>query len=166
MSYLVHHGIKGQKWGVRRFQNPDGTLTPAGRARLTKEYRKAYKRLNDDMNNKSTNLYVDSYNRMAERMNNGLTDKYNSDFDNAHKDRISKKNYRYDDDDEYTGGYEKLTEKVFNEEAAKVWAEFIKNHAEYQHARSLVESYGEDALDDLSRKDYHDIEDMLRRGGL
>lgn len=28
---LYHHGIKGQRWGVRRFQNPDGTLTEAGR---------------------------------------------------------------------------------------------------------------------------------------
>jgi len=30
---LQHHGIKGQRWGVRRFQNPDGTLTSAGRER-------------------------------------------------------------------------------------------------------------------------------------
>lgn len=30
---LYHHGIKGQKWGLRRYQNPDGTLTPAGKAR-------------------------------------------------------------------------------------------------------------------------------------
>ena len=30
---IYHHGIKGQKWGIRRFQNPDGSLTPEGRRR-------------------------------------------------------------------------------------------------------------------------------------
>lgn len=30
---LSHHGIKGQKWGIRRFQNPDGSLTEAGKIR-------------------------------------------------------------------------------------------------------------------------------------
>lgn len=30
---LYHHGILGQKWGVRRYQNEDGSLTPAGKKR-------------------------------------------------------------------------------------------------------------------------------------
>ena len=34
MEYIIcHHGIKGQKWGVRRFQNKDGSLTAKGRQR-------------------------------------------------------------------------------------------------------------------------------------
>lgn len=32
-DYLAHHGIKGQKWGVRRFQNEDGSYTAAGKSR-------------------------------------------------------------------------------------------------------------------------------------
>ena len=45
---LYHHGIKGQKWGIRRFQNPDGSLTPAGIKRRAqqevREKRDAYRK--------------------------------------------------------------------------------------------------------------------------
>lgn len=40
-AYLCHHGIKGQKWGVRRFQNKDGSLTSSGKKRYLSEEQKA-----------------------------------------------------------------------------------------------------------------------------
>lgn len=50
-SYLAHYGIRGQKWGMRRYQNSDGSLTSEGRERygssgnkLTRENKKEIRR--------------------------------------------------------------------------------------------------------------------------
>lgn len=53
-NYLCHYGIKGMKWGMRRYQNPDGSLTPAGKARYgggkAEEYRVKLLRKANKMN--------------------------------------------------------------------------------------------------------------------
>ena len=52
---LYHHGIKGQKWGIRRYQNPDGTLTEAGRKRYGSSVEKVRKK---DLLQQTKNFYV------------------------------------------------------------------------------------------------------------
>lgn len=44
-SELYHHGILGQKWGVRRYQNPDGTLTAEGKRRERSSFKDKVKSL-------------------------------------------------------------------------------------------------------------------------
>lgn len=67
---LYHHGIKGQKWGIRRYQNEDGSLTDAGRKRYgpsgqqfleakaeRKAADKAYSQAFDKANGKNYQIY-------------------------------------------------------------------------------------------------------------
>lgn len=58
---LYHHGILGMKWGVRRFQNSDGSLTTAGKKRYSK------KEVEDDFQ-RSIDSHKDAFNRIV---NNG-----------------------------------------------------------------------------------------------
>ena len=59
---LQHHGIKGMHWGIRRYQNPDGTLTDKGKKHYGKKILKAVKNKNDhfDVRQKirSNNKYI------------------------------------------------------------------------------------------------------------
>ena len=65
-NYLAHHGIKGQKWGIRRYQNEDGTLTEEGKRRYSKDLLKAYKRNNRDLIKSDINYIVDQHPEIVE----------------------------------------------------------------------------------------------------
>lgn len=82
--YLAHHGILGQKWGVRRYQNKDGTLTEAGKKRFYNKENDVtafdYRRLNRKGNlyNRKQSKIVNKYHKkMLEELkeNKELNDK-------------------------------------------------------------------------------------------
>ena len=67
---LYHYGVKGQKWGVRRYQNPDGSLTEEGKKRLQyftnvlgREYEYDFNRVTSEYINKEPlpKEYVDQF---------------------------------------------------------------------------------------------------------
>lgn len=66
-DYLMHFGIKGQKWGVRRYQNEDGSLTADGKKRYARDLRrlnqlrKNEKRQLDRVTRREKKLYSAKY---------------------------------------------------------------------------------------------------------
>ena len=71
MDELYHHGIKGQHWGVRRFENKNGTLTAAGRKRYNTDEDGNYKKLSRSAIRKAgRSEYSKVYDKLYEKHDN------------------------------------------------------------------------------------------------
>lgn len=69
---LKHHGVKGMKWGVRRYQNADGTLTEAGKKRTTRQAKRILKKMAIPLQKKDTRYYKKTYERYTKKENKAL----------------------------------------------------------------------------------------------
>lgn len=81
---FLHYGIQGMKWGIRRYQNDDGSLTPLGRTRYggkaVKEYRKATKAQLSG-NQKKADKHMAKFNKIDKSLSNPKADKLAEDYE-------------------------------------------------------------------------------------
>lgn len=118
---LYHHGIKGQRWGVRRFQNEDGSLKPAGEKRYSRSdkirearsIKKAYDEHREKMDKASNKIEETYWNLMNKEDKNG--------------------NYIYEDPFKYGEKFPKGKKDVFK---AK---EYVKAEQEYESLKKKVD---------------------------
>ena len=135
---LYHYGVKGQKWGVRRYQNKDGSLTSAGKKKARQEYRSDNKMAFELGKNAtiSGHAAARSMNRTV-RLENKLEKQYEKD----------------------PGGSVSRTQKLNKkwQASAKTTAQLVetytkqKNAAE-KHCKSLIDKYGREAVSSIKYK--------------
>ena len=159
-NYLAHYGIKGMKWGVRRYQNKDGTLTAKGKKRLSKDFKDLTNKAREDLDKNSTKRYVDAYNKAADDMNNGLIDKYNADYDKKLGSKA--KGHDYENDKDYNDGYEKLFSDRFVKYYNTALLNEITSNKNYRKAQELCDQYGMTKFDDFARDSQTEIDEIRR----
>lgn len=119
-TYLAHHGILGQKWGVRRFQNSDGSLKSAGK----KRYGRHDKMDSHDKNDSSVTRKVKSdYNKMS---NSEFKAKYQV-SKNTYRHRVNRKGDPYANRSTLNKAVLKASQKYANSKAGKMTVNMVHN---------------------------------------
>lgn len=152
-EYLEHHGILGQKWGVRRFQNKDGSLTSAGKKRLLGKDSVA-----GDIAKRVKQKHADKVKAKADAAEKA---KPHEDYLNARNKPVSQMTNQ-----ELKAGYDRLKmESLYNAEYAKqhketgkeyvkrVTMDAVKKHgatvAEYMVGKAINKAFGDEVIKNL-----------------
>lgn len=147
---LYHHGIKGQKWGERRFQNEDGSLTPEGRERYgygKKSYtRKEWKKVKEDMNS-ARYKYAQAY----EKRNKKDIEKAQKNLERKEElyRKAASENAHYRDKGE-------LGELIYETNTKRAKNAYVKSKIEYDKLANKGNDYVERKMKEEFGKDYED----------
>ena len=157
-TYLIHYGTLGQKWGIRKYQNEDGTWTEEGLRRRRKEQADLYKSIKKDVKKGKFNTDDYRYNSFV-RNEIEKKDLYNlmkkRNKEQASYDKINKKY------EEYNAKYNKVRdkyEKIYQEEIDKeLKNKKFKNEDDrynaYEAARWRAEDkYRDQYMNDLDKE--------------
>lgn len=159
-TYIMHHGIKGMRWGIRRYQNPDGSLTELGRARLNKIYSKIEP--DDEQNRKRKNVELQGVSRIDDDTDVIKKGTRLGRFSNTNKEQQRNNTYMYltrDDEDAYenmasegTLGFNNIPERIFKYEMSAV--KDIKVVSGEKVLKDVMDKYG--------NKEIRDAYDLIR----
>lgn len=143
---LYHFGVKGMKWGVRRYQNKDGSLTPRGKKKYSEAYKKLAIETQKEQGRVNQKLMIDSYNRTA--------DEYN-------RYKIAEYNKKYSPDDpKYEERYESQFADDWKRNYTISYLEFTKSSKSYQKGKALADKYKLYEFDQLAKSNKETVETM------
>lgn len=136
---LYHYGVRGMKWGIRRYQKKDGSLTPEGKKRAKSEY----KADNEEAFNKGKDATVSGH-AAARSMKRTI----------KLENRLEKK---YEKDPE---GIKRSTQNLHQkwQASAKTTGQLVEAAMKYrkeaeEHCKSLMRKYGKEAVSSIKYKD-------------
>lgn len=150
-DYLAHHGIKGQKWGIRRYQNPDGSLTPEGEKR--------YGTVENFKRQTASYKEIKNFRKTEKARQQGIEYKK---FQKQERELEKKayalaKKYNFDADD--GGGGKTAADRKAGREYMKIWDKIqdleidSENRAISNTTQSLINKYGQERMDRFYRQE-------------